>query len=286
MRYAIVAVLCMLATAKVTLQSNFSKKHVNNIADATFFNGLVFIFSALLFAVNIPGAPFGVWLYAAVFAAFTVMFQLSYTEALKYGSVSITVMMTNLSMIIPTLFSFFVYGESLSVFRAIGIVLTLLTFVIGTRFSSNEDKSKKKWLIFAIIAVLANGGLGITQKVFGYTQYKSFNKAFVACAYIVAAVLTAIVYLVLYVSRTRKTGKLNWMTLVVTALIGVILAVFQMVNTYAIATIDGTFLFPAYSGCTLICSTLVGVALFKDRITRRQVISLVLSIAATVLMSF
>ncbi len=286
MQYAIVALLCSLATAKVTLQSNFSKKHVNNIADATFFNGLVFVFSALLFAVNIPGTPLGVWLYAAAFAVFTVMFQLSYTEALKYGSVSITVMMTNLSMIIPTLFSFFAYGESLSPLRAIGIVLTLLTFVIGTRFSSNEDKAKKQWLIFAIVAVLANGGLGITQKIFGYTPYKDLNKEFVACAYIIATVLTAIVYLVLYAGHTRKTAEFNRITLLVTALIGVILAVFQMVNTYAIATVDGTFLFPAYSGCTLICSTLVGIVLFKDRITRRQMLSLSLSLIATVLMNF
>ena len=56
------------------------------------FNSFVFAFSAALFLPQIFGCSNEVWLYAAVGAAFTVIFQLLYTKALSMGNVSLTVL--------------------------------------------------------------------------------------------------------------------------------------------------------------------------------------------------
>ena len=67
---------------------------------------------------------------------------------------------------------------------------------------------------------------------------------------------------------------------------GVILGVFVAINTYALSTIEGTFLYPTYSGGTIILSTLSGVLFFKDRLTVKQVLSILVGIVAVVLMNF
>ena len=70
------------------------------------------------------------------------------------------------------------------------------------------------------------------------------------------------------------------------AAVGIILALFQWLNTYAISTMDGAFLFPLYSGGSILLSTLVGVTLFRDRLTARQRVSLFVGIVAVILMNF
>jgi len=67
--------------------------------------------------------------------------------------------------------------------------------------------------------------------------------------------------------------------------IGIILGAFQLINTKAIASIDGTFLFPAYNGGTLILSSFSSVLFLKDKLTNNQKISIFIGIIAIVLMN-
>ena len=48
--------------------------------------------------------------------------------------------------------------------------------------------------------------------------------------------------------------------------VGVILGVFQFINTKAIANINGTLLFPTYNAGTLILSTLSSILILKDKL--------------------
>ncbi|MBO5755085.1 MAG: hypothetical protein J6R89_03390 [Clostridia bacterium] len=68
--------------------------------------------------------------------------------------------------------------------------------------------------------------------------------------------------------------------------IGATLAIFQWLNTYAISTIEGTFLFPAYSGGSIVLSTLIGIFFFKDKLSRKQACGILVGILAVVLLNF
>ena len=52
--------------------------------------------------------------------------------------------------------------------------------------------------------------------------------------------------------------------------VGVVLGVFQFINTRAIASINGTLLFPAYNGGALILSSISSILFIKDRLTNNQ----------------
>ena len=284
MNFLIILLLCALATSKVTLQSRFGKKTLTTASDNVIFNATVFLTAAILFCTDIPKTSCETWIYALSFAILTVVFQLSYTKALSVGNVSLTVMIVNLSMLFPSLVSVIFYNESLSPMRVIGIVLTVLSFTLTVDLKE-KGKLSHSWFIFTAIAALANGAIGITQKIFGASDFSAEKKSFVACSYTIAFLIAFTLYLL---TRSKDNGLSNSKTAatyIFAIAVGVILAVFQWLNTYAISIMDGSFLFPVYSGGSIILSTLVGILFFKDKLTKKQKISITLGIIAVIIMN-
>ena len=286
MDFLIILLLCSLATLKVTLQSRFGKKSLKSDSDNLLFNAIVFLTAAVLFCTDIPKASFQTWCFALAFAILTVIFQLFYTKALTVGNVSLTVMVVNLSMLFPSLISVIFYNESLTLTRIIGIVLTILSFMLTVNFKVNE-KISRHWIIFTAAAAIANGVIGITQKIFGSSDFSGEKKAFVACSYAIAFLVAIALY---FCMRSREKGPQNTKrnigkTYMFAVAVGSILAVFQWLNTYAVSVMDGSFLFPIYSGGSIILSTLVGILFFKDKLTKRQKISITLGTVAVVIMN-
>jgi drug/metabolite transporter (DMT)-like permease len=285
MDFFVVFVLCSLATAKVSLQNCFSKKHLITSSDVSFFTAIIFLTAALLFSPNISDTPALVWLFSLIFALFTVLFQLSYTKALAIGNVSLTVMLVNLSMLFPITVSAVFYQEPLHFTRLIGIILTVVSFVLCIELKSKNSISWK-WFLLSVFAMLSNAGISITQKVFGSSSFHSEKESFVACSYLLAFFITLIVYGIGKLKKEATTVLKKSSCYLFAILIGVTLAVFQWLNTYAISTIDGTFLFPTYSGGSIILSALVGIFFFKDKLSLRQVYSILIGVFAVILMNF
>jgi len=285
MQYLIIILLCMMATAKMCLQSGFGKEKVKNTADTMVFNGFVFFFSALIFSYRLIGCSPIVWAYASVTAVFSALFQMFYMKALSIGNVSLTVLITNFSMVINVLFSYLWYQEPISKLRLVGILMTLAAFVICTDFKSGKSM-EKRWLLFAVCSLFMTSGISVSQKIFAESAYQAESQAFVSCHYAVAAVLTLVFYLFLKQKGEGKTFPIDRKTILTTLATGTILSVYQALYTHSVSVIDGTFFYPATTGGIVVFSTLSGVVLFRDKLNCKQIISIVLGIAAVVLMSF
>lgn len=148
MQYILILILSLLSTVKVGFQTTFSKKTVKNSADILMFNFFVFLFSDIIFSHGLINSDYQVLVYALIGGLFTALFQLAYTEALSLGNVSLTVMIVNLGMVINVLFSYFVYDEQMSWVRIIGIILTIITFIICTDFKNGKKaENVGGWLL-------------------------------------------------------------------------------------------------------------------------------------------
>lgn len=139
MKYLIVVWLCTLATAKVTVQGVYAKKNIKTVGDATLFNGLIFFFAALLFLGQAISGSGEIWFFSVLFGILSVVFQTCYSKALSIGNASVTVLIVNLSMIIPIAVSVFAFDERLSVARMSGILLTLVTFFVVTDVKKQKN---------------------------------------------------------------------------------------------------------------------------------------------------
>lgn len=140
-------------------------------------------------------------------------------------------------------------------------------------------------VFLSLLASLANGGLGVCQQIFGKTEWKNETQSFVAWSYITAAVISALLYLIVRVRGNMITFKIKPSVFGFGLAVGVILGIFQFINTKTIASIDGTLLFPAYNGGTLILSSFSSILFLKDRLTNNQKISIFIGIISIVLMN-
>lgn len=284
MKYLIVLLMCVLATTKVSIQTSFGKTRIKTASDSLFFNAMIFSLSAILFINSVAGAPCPVWAYALPFGFLTVIFQLTYTIALANGSVSLTVMLVNFSMIIPVTISYVVYGEKLTISKIIAILIIITVFVLTTDLKNVQGG--KKAYVYAIVAMFANGALAVVQKIFGASSFAKYSSAYVSCSYICASFVAFLIYFITKKISGTKTFKVNKKTVLYVLGVGAALAIFQRVNIHAIANIDGVFLFPVYSGGSIILSSLSGIFLFGDRLTNKLKLSLAMGIIAIILMNF
>lgn len=285
MKYILVLVLAILSTVKLGFQSKFSKKQVKKPADVLIFNFFVFLFSGIIFSYGLIGADKEVLLYGLAGAFFTALFQLSYTQALSIGNVSLTVMIVNLGIVLNVLISYLFYKEPLSWLRVIGIILTVITFVICTDFKKSQ-KAEKKWLFFAISAMITTTAASGVQQIFSKSQYASQNRAYVSCVYLIGSVLIILAYALLSRSGNGKTFKINKHIIFLAMASGICLGLYKFVSTYSLTVVDGTFFFPARAGGIIVFSTLAGVLIFKDKLSLKQKLSVAVGTVAVVLINF
>lgn len=284
----LILILCVLATSKVTLQGQFAKKVENTFYNAICFNSIIFVTSALLFIKWIANSHMSTAIFGAIFGLLTVLFQAFYIMAMSKGNVSLTVMIVNFSMIIPIAFSLIYYHEKITISQIIGIIFVIIALILSLERGDEKHKYLKKWLFLTVCASLTNGCLAVCQKIFASGEYSGENKGFVAWAYITAFVISVLICLFIKFRKSSKENSLFKMTPQIAALgifAGVILAVFQWLNTYAVSVINSTILFPAYNGGSMVLSALSGLLLLKDKLTKKQIFSVVLGAVAVIILT-
>lgn len=281
MELFIILCLCLLASSKVTLQGMFARKNIITFIDGIFFNGIIFFFAAFIFLTNAIRCHTAVVAFGSVFGLLTMLFQLCYIKAMTCGSVSMTVLLVNLSMIIPVITSVAIFDENLTGTKILGLILTIIALTISIDRNEKSENSKK-WFLLSALSFLLNGGLAVTQQIFGKTVWKDESTAFVAWSYIIATILSLMIYLLLKFKGKNTTFKIKPSVLGIGLSIGVILGAFQLLNTKAIATIDGLLLFPFYNGGTLILSYFFSIFFLKDKLKIKQIISIIIGIFAII----
>lgn len=285
MQYFLILLLSILSTVKISFQSAFSKNSVKNKADILVFNFLVFLFSGILFSVGIVNSSPAVYGYAFFGALFTVLFQLTYTEALSMGNVSLTVLIVNLGMVLNVIFSYFVYKEPMSWIRFIGVALTLVTFVICTDFKKGKP-TEKKWYIYTICAMFATTLASMVQQIFSKSQYSEQNGVYVAAVYIIGAIFLLLAYMLLKKKGVDKTFKIDKRVILLTMATGICLGLYKFVSTYSLTVVEGTFFYPARAGIGTIFSAISGVLIFKDKLNAKQKLSVIIGIIAIIFIKF
>ena len=164
------------------------------------------------------------------------------------------------------------------------MLIILLVFILTTDFK-NFHGGKTAYAI-AVFAMLSNGGLSVVQKIFGSSFPEYCSSAYVSCSYIWACVISFLLYLLLKRTAGGKTFEPDYKSALHVIGVGGVLAIFTRLNVHAIATVDGVFLFPVYSGGSVILTSLSGVFLFGDRLNAKAKLSLVMGIIAITLINF
>ena len=90
-------------------------------------------------AANVADIPAIAWVTAAVCGFLASLAIWSFQHGVRYGKISTSWLVINLSMAIPTVLSIMVYREVITIRRAIGLLLAVATLIILWRERVREE---------------------------------------------------------------------------------------------------------------------------------------------------
>ncbi len=258
-----------------------------NMASIFLFNAVSSIVAAgvlLLWGVSVPSA-FTIWL-GILFGVVTALQALAYLWALQIGPMSYTAVIGSFSTLVTAVSGVLFFDEGITVLQAIGIAIMLCSFI----FAAEKDKDKKKssflWLLLATVNFLSIGCIGIMQKVHQSSSHRDELNVFLVIAFVTSGLLSFFLA-VLFGKRDKKpNGAPRYYTFLVLCMVaaGVGAALNNKFNLYLSGVIDSAIFFPVVNGGGLVLSTLAAVVFFKERLSKKQWIGILLGIAAVLML--
>lgn len=122
--------------------------------------------------------------------------------------------------------------------------------------------------------ILLMGVVGVIYNPFDYLFHLD----------ITAAVLSFLILGVMRLGSKNVTYARQPKTIVSACFVGVLLGIFQCLNTYAASVIDGTILYSSYNCGVSLLSTVTGRILFNEKLSVKQSASVLIGIVAIVLL--
>lgn len=284
--------LILLSTVIVSGLTNVFGKCYNQknkrIRNTTEFYNLILVGTvcacwAILFFGNMK-FDFSVLPYSFGFAFFYVMFMICNINALKIGSVAITTLISNFASMLVTVWGFIFWEDTLTLTVGIGLVLAVAALVLCLSKDKNDKKPFSfRWLTYTILVFIGNAGCSIVQK----TQQMSFDGEYGDCLMFFAAVTAFTTCLIVFfVSDKTQIKEISKHSKIFPVLAGVSNVAFNIfVIKLAVSELTPSLIDPVIGVGTLIIVALSSMFLFKEKLTAKQWLGILLGSMATVLLS-
>ncbi len=287
--------LTLIISLAAALCGNITKKYyIDKESPAGASGGLIFnavgnLSAAviLLFWGGIGSVSAFTAILGTVFGAATALQGVTNIAALQVGPMSYTSVIISFSTLISALSGVLLFDESLAWAQAVGIVLMLASFVLAAKDGGNDKRANIKWLLLCLSAFAATGGIGVMQKVHQSSDCRDELNAFLIIAFVSSAVLCLIFTVFSSMrngrssdasERSVKNKKQLWLSLAIMLASGVCVAVNNKLNLYLSGVMDSAVFFPIVNGGGLVLTTLAAVVLFKERLSKKQWLGVVIGI--------
>jgi len=188
--------------------------------------------------------------------------------ALTSGPMHITLLVTTSSMIIPTMSGVF-FGERFSLSKLI-LVVILIGFIYLSFDKTDNKKTNKKWWLFCALAFFFQGSIGVLQKIHQFSEYKGELNGFLLVAFICSLIYSRI--------RTKKSYRevgFRKKHIIFAIVCGVCTYTMNFLNLRLSGLIPSQLFFPIVNGSAIVLSSLMAVVIFKEKLSKKQLIGLV-----------
>lgn len=270
---------------------NDKKKNTCNIFA---FNAIVSLIWALIFIIvggGIGRASATTVAFGLTYGIVIALFLIFKMASLGSGPVSITSLIGCCSLIVPTLFGLIFYREVVNYLQIVGLVVLFVALYLCVDPKSNV-KISKKWIIYCILFFLCAGASGIILKAYNNTDSSSEMNTMMIITALTATVSFVIVYVVSGILRVKnnepflmmeRNGKAFLWSAVFIILCGLVSGGYQRLNMYLSGALASIIFFPTFNGVVIFLSCVSGVAIFKEKLSLKQIIGLILGVICIML---
>lgn len=222
------------------------------------------------------------WFVFAVILGFmfiSVFYCIGLTSQ-KMG-VSVSMVAAKLSVVIPVGVAFLLHGESLGVLKISGIVLSLVAVFLISKKQEDHLAAQGKWLWLLPVYVFVGSGIIDTTLKYMQKQFIPPGNAgdMVSTIFLVAFIIG--LFILLTQKDTFQRKSIGW---------GIALGIpnyfcmFFLVKT--LEQFDATFIFPINNIAIVVCSTLVSLLFFKEKMSIANRLGFAMAIASILIISF
>lgn len=277
-------VLLVIVTLAISMQSVFQKQyHVKAKTPAPFLFLALSSLTALLFFVFTSGFHFH---WDAAMLPYSIGFGLAYLSSLlgtfyavQCGSLAITMLVISYSLVIPTLYGILFLHDSIGPLVYIGILLLLVSlFLINVK--KGEAAFSLKWFLFVLLGFVSNGMCSTVQKM----QQVRFDGDGKSEFMILALVVATICLTVLACRKGFSLASLKECA-PYSLLNGISNGIVNLLIMILTGLIASAVLFPTISAGGIVISFLFAILVYKERLSKNQLIGYGMGIAAVILLN-
>jgi len=232
-------------------------------------------------AINYIELPSKPWFIGAIVLAslFISVFNVMAITSQKNG-VSVAAVAGKMAVVIPVLFGVFLYKENLTTQKILGIVLALSAVYFIT-LKSKSNNTQKASLIFPILLFLGAGIIDTTIK-YVQTNYvpSSDTNLFSGILFGLAGVFGVLVYSIKPTPITIKNG-------IAGIILGVInyYSIYYLLKALDIKNIPSAVVFSINNVTIVALCTLLGLFIFKEKLTSKNWIGIGIAIISILLIT-
>lgn len=288
--FFMILTVIIFATQLITYML-FDRKYRDNNLCYFVFSMLYFIVTTIILIVanggigetNLVTVLFGI-AFGTVFV-FTMLFNIT---AMSVGPIGFTSLIFSLSLLLPMLLGLVVYNETISLIQIAGLLLLFVTFYLGSTASKDEGSKKMtlKWLMFALLAFLGGGLIGSLNKIHQSLYPGKYMTSYLVIGFIAATIVAG--GLALYRRLKHKEEikpmihkNVIWLILIA----GLTTAFGNYLIVMLVSRVPSVILFPVTNGGQVIFMTIASILIFKEKLTVRAIISILIGATAICLIS-
>ncbi|MDO6517081.1 DMT family transporter [Zobellia uliginosa] len=232
---------------------------------------------------EIPQKPWflGTFILGILFIA---VFNLMAAASQKVG-VSVTSVATKMSFVLPVIFGILVYGEELGPLKVGGIVLALAA-VYFTSIKEPVRKFKKTALLLPALVFLGSGIIDTSLKYIQEVHIKEEDYPLFSATVFGSAACIGLLVTIYKMADLRSKFNLN--TLLGGISLGVVnyFSIFFLLKALQNDTLNSASIFTINNVAIVMFTTLLGIILFKEKISPKNWSGIALAITSIILVAF
>lgn len=269
--------------------------YVSEYKDAVFANTLRMGFCIVIgfFLISIQGDigmlkinPLTL-LITAMSGITTSVFVVSWLVSVKKGAYMMLDVFLMLGVIIPLIGSAIMFSETIKPTQQFGLaVLIAAVFLMCSYNNSIKEKISVSSFILLLICGISSGLTDFSQKLFVRLCTDSSNAVYNFYTYLFSALILGICCFMLRKTGGKNTPKTDIKPIFVyIPVMSVCLFANSYFKTNAAHYLDSAQLYPLMQGSSLITSSIMSAALFRERLTPKCIIGIALSFIALIIIN-
>lgn len=313
MYYGLLISGAVIFAIQLVVTKFFQKSAGTKLKSTFILSSIGFLFIALFFLIKgtIDTGSFHLdisWftlLMTALIAIVSFLQIFASIQTLKVGEMSLYSIFLEIgNMLIPSLVGMIFLKESVSVLK----IISLIVMIVAVIFSADgirKGKMSKKAFFYYLLCLLSNGLIGSLFAIHQAFPELTAGASLIEGKYIVDTnifmtwygITTFVISLVallvcIILDKNVTKEKLPTKTICLILLLPILYGLCNGVGNYFVAlatspdALGASVTFPIVDGGVILFSTVIGVLLYKEKLTLNKIISIVLVIGASIMLMF